>query len=212
MLKNAARMDDEGVVEVRAGESSVLAQGTDEEETRARRRPWNRKRKSYSHAHFKVYKRRWFGLAQLVLLNVVVSWDVSCFRFHQSCIYHDGNENEDLRQPLEFTRYLILCLVAHIRPRIHLLSSLLLRLRNLHKLALDRLPLLLRRQQSPDNLPSPPGPQRQHPRRLATLVTRQLDPVCRHAGVRRHILARHAWADINGIGATVCARGADAVQ
>lgn len=30
---------------------------------------------------WKVYKRRWFGLAQLVLLNVVVSWDVSsrCF-------------------------------------------------------------------------------------------------------------------------------------
>lgn len=28
-----------------------------------------------NHAHFKVYKRRWFGLAQLVLLNAVVSWD-----------------------------------------------------------------------------------------------------------------------------------------
>jgi hypothetical protein len=26
---------------------------------------------------WKVYKRRWFGLLQLVLLNVVVSWDVS---------------------------------------------------------------------------------------------------------------------------------------
>jgi hypothetical protein len=26
---------------------------------------------------YKVYKRRWFGLLQLVLLNVVVSWDVS---------------------------------------------------------------------------------------------------------------------------------------
>jgi hypothetical protein len=26
---------------------------------------------------YKVYKRRWFGLAQLVLLNIVVSWDVS---------------------------------------------------------------------------------------------------------------------------------------
>jgi hypothetical protein len=86
MLKNAARMDDEGVVEVRAGESSVLAQGTDEEETRARRRPWNRKRKSYSHAHFKVYKRRWFGLAQLVLLNVVVSWDVSYLIFTSSSV------------------------------------------------------------------------------------------------------------------------------
>ena len=27
---------------------------------------------------FKVYKMRWFGLGQLVLLNIVVSWDVSC--------------------------------------------------------------------------------------------------------------------------------------
>lgn len=25
---------------------------------------------------YKVYKRRWFGLTQLVLLNIVVSWDV----------------------------------------------------------------------------------------------------------------------------------------
>lgn len=26
---------------------------------------------------FKVYKRRWFGLIQLTLLNIIVSWDVS---------------------------------------------------------------------------------------------------------------------------------------
>ena len=26
---------------------------------------------------YKVYKRRWFGLMQLVLLNIIVSWDVS---------------------------------------------------------------------------------------------------------------------------------------
>jgi FLVCR family MFS transporter 7 len=31
---------------------------------------------TYSHSHFKVYKRRWLGLGQLVLLNIVVSWDV----------------------------------------------------------------------------------------------------------------------------------------
>lgn len=31
---------------------------------------------------YKVYKRRWFGLAQLVLLNVVVSWDVSTIQLH----------------------------------------------------------------------------------------------------------------------------------
>jgi FLVCR family MFS transporter 7 len=79
MLKNASRMQEEAVAEERVGGASGTAHGEDEEaeETRARRRPWARKRKSYSHAHFKVYKRRWFGLAQLVLLNVVVSWDVS---------------------------------------------------------------------------------------------------------------------------------------
>jgi hypothetical protein len=26
---------------------------------------------------YRVYKRRWFGLFQLVLLNIIVSWDVS---------------------------------------------------------------------------------------------------------------------------------------
>lgn len=51
------------------------------EEARApKQRRWlnssKSKNKSYSHAHFRVYKRRWFGLAQLVLLNIVVSWDV----------------------------------------------------------------------------------------------------------------------------------------
>lgn len=25
---------------------------------------------------YKVYKRRWFGLLQLILLNIIVSWDV----------------------------------------------------------------------------------------------------------------------------------------
>ncbi|RAL62222.1 hypothetical protein DID88_004793 [Monilinia fructigena] len=29
----------------------------------------------FNEAHFKVYKRRWFGLVQLVLLNIIVSWD-----------------------------------------------------------------------------------------------------------------------------------------
>jgi hypothetical protein len=32
-------------------------------------------------AQYRVYKRRWFGLVQLTLLNIVVSWDVSVFFF-----------------------------------------------------------------------------------------------------------------------------------
>jgi hypothetical protein len=82
MLKNAVRIEEDAGVP-RVGDSSAGAHGREEEgEARAstpQRRPWARKRKSYSHAHFKVYKRRWFGLAQLVLLNVVVSWDVSIY-------------------------------------------------------------------------------------------------------------------------------------
>ncbi|CAG5139352.1 uncharacterized protein ALTATR162_LOCUS471 [Alternaria atra] len=40
-----------------------------------RRLGLGKKRESYSHTHYKVYKRRWIGLGQLVLLNIVVSWD-----------------------------------------------------------------------------------------------------------------------------------------
>jgi hypothetical protein len=32
------------------------------------------------HSEYRVYKRRWFGLAQLTLMNIMVSWDVSCFK------------------------------------------------------------------------------------------------------------------------------------
>jgi FLVCR family MFS transporter 7 len=73
-MKQAAHRD-EVVEEARVGESSAAGEGQGEGRGR---RPWARKKqKSYSHVHYKVYKRRWFGLAQLVLLNVVVSWDVS---------------------------------------------------------------------------------------------------------------------------------------
>lgn len=76
MLKNAAQVGDDirqpeastsGSRE-RGGECAASAEG--------RKWGFRTKRKSYSHAHFKVYKRRWLGLGQLVLLNVVVSWDV----------------------------------------------------------------------------------------------------------------------------------------
>ena len=33
---------------------------------------------------YKSYKRRWFGLLQLVLLNIVVSWDVSLQTLYSS--------------------------------------------------------------------------------------------------------------------------------
>jgi FLVCR family MFS transporter 7 len=74
--RGMAKHADEVVEDAHVGESSAAGEG--QGEGNGRRRPWaRRKQKSYSHVHYKVYKRRWFGLAQLVLLNVVVSWDVS---------------------------------------------------------------------------------------------------------------------------------------
>lgn len=38
-----------------------------------------------SQTGYRVYKRRFWGLAQLVLLNIVVSWDVCIFTFFFCC-------------------------------------------------------------------------------------------------------------------------------
>ena len=40
---------------------------------------------------YRTYKRRWFGLAQLVLLNIVVSWDVCAHHSAETEIGRDGN-------------------------------------------------------------------------------------------------------------------------
>lgn len=87
MLQKAGGVQREEIVSESAASNSAAvggSQGQSHEETGARGffgRKKKDKRRSYSHAHFKVYKRRWFGLAQLVLLNIVVSWDVSTFSF-----------------------------------------------------------------------------------------------------------------------------------
>ncbi|USP81561.1 uncharacterized protein yc1106_08835 [Curvularia clavata] len=65
------------------------------------RRRWHktfkirRRRRSSHHGHFKVYKRRWFGLAQLVLLNIAVSWDWLTFApiSTDSALYFDVPES-----------------------------------------------------------------------------------------------------------------------
>ena len=80
MLKTAARVERQDVTDA-PPESSNSAQGERDgdaglREGTGRRTIFGRKKKSYSRAHFKVYKRRWLGLGQLVLLNIVVSWDV----------------------------------------------------------------------------------------------------------------------------------------
>ena len=39
-----------------------------------------------AHTEYRVYKVRWFGLSQLILLNIVVSWDVSIS--HLRCAFY----------------------------------------------------------------------------------------------------------------------------
>ncbi|KAI4684286.1 uncharacterized protein J4E84_006274 [Alternaria hordeiaustralica] len=57
-------------------ENGVVGEAHQQPPRRKKRRfGLGKKKESYSHTHYKVYKRRWLGLGQLVLLNIVVSWD-----------------------------------------------------------------------------------------------------------------------------------------
>ncbi|KAF1829528.1 MFS general substrate transporter [Decorospora gaudefroyi] len=106
MLKNAAEVSGEGEEVVRPRASGPRAEeighaGHGDAEVRAeprakkRRFGLGRKKQSYSHAHFKVYKRRWIVMGQLVLLNIVVSWDWLTFApiSTSSAIYFDVPES-----------------------------------------------------------------------------------------------------------------------
>lgn len=89
--KNLREREEEDIVgEGLAASSSVQPLNSHAEEAEGGEGRGNRR--SYSQARFRVYKRRWFGLAQLVLLNVVVSWDVCIssicsFVFIHSLVY-----------------------------------------------------------------------------------------------------------------------------
>lgn len=47
---------------------------------------------------YKVYKRRFWGLAQLALLNIVVSWDV-CLKFSEHDTNPERERERDLHPP-----------------------------------------------------------------------------------------------------------------
>lgn len=70
--ERAPSVDDKIAPQVSEGLGQTAIVGTDEADA-------NREAATETEAApvYKVYKRRWFGLAQLTLLNIVVSWDVS---------------------------------------------------------------------------------------------------------------------------------------
>lgn len=66
--------EDGAEVELRRSPSTVLGGPSTEAPSDERRNNGD----AVGEVHeYKVYKRRWFGLVQLTLLNIIVSWDVS---------------------------------------------------------------------------------------------------------------------------------------
>ncbi|KAL5115899.1 hypothetical protein ACEQ8H_006215 [Pleosporales sp. CAS-2024a] len=98
MLKYAATIDQTA----RSGDSTLPlhVRGENAEvqahQSHKRRRMWARKRQSYTQPHFRVYKRRWFGLGQFVLLNTVASWDWLTFApvSTSSALYFNVSESD----------------------------------------------------------------------------------------------------------------------
>lgn len=117
---------------------------------------------------YRVYKIRWFGLTQLILLNIIVSWDVST-----SNLDTPTHERSMANSP-----YTVAVL---LRRRQHS-SGLLLHEPQRHQLAQHRLPIRLPRRSARHDLDSPHrrSPSRNH-HLLHPHPPRQLDPLCRHA-------------------------------
>jgi len=133
---------------------------------------------------YRVYRIRWFGLFQLILLNIIVSWDVS-LRQPPLSLHQAKHTLADHRTT-----------VALLLPRRQHSSDLLLHHRERHQLALHGLPLRLRRRLARNYLcpllwRSPPFPHH----RFALHPPRQLDPLCRHTLLPTPIRRRHVRAN-----------------
>lgn len=163
---------------------------------------------------YKTYKRRWFGLVQLTLLNIIVSWDVSLVFSCSSQLmqalapswtflrtYHNVYIIFNTLNGRSINTYI----VAHVRTRILVSSHLLQHLRNHRKLALNPFPLLLRRRHPFRDLRPARRPQTLHYHRSRPRPRRKLDSVC---GVPRllswHLRGRRVRADPHRSSPAIC--------
>lgn len=76
------------------------------------------------HGEYRVYRRRWFGLAQLVILNIIVSWDVRTF-YPFLCIFVARRRVLMLRG---------ICAVVDLLPRVENVLAILQRQRRVDQL------------------------------------------------------------------------------
>lgn len=135
-------------------------------------------RDAHDHAEYRVYKRRFFGLLQLVLLNIAVSWDVS--------------ESD----PEPSWPRILKPAVAYLRCRLRYVRVILRRIAKRNQLAKHGISLRFRRSQSVHDLDAEQaGAQRRHCRCRCADPGWELDPIYWHAGVGRNLWCRSVRSD-----------------
>lgn len=161
--KNQARIEAEYMDEERNGATSSRDRSTDDDVAPAGER-----------VVYRVYKIRWFGLMQLVLLNIVVSWDVST-----TISIRRGSARS-------------VHTVAFLLPSCQHSSDLLLDQPQHHQLAQHLLSLRLRGRLPTHNIcPSLRRSTACLPRCLCSHSMRQLDSICRHTHLTTTIRCRN---------------------
>ena len=142
---------------------------------------------------YRVYKIRWFGLTQLILLNIVVSWDVSTT--HSSPVL---TVQLDSSMTNNYNAVALL-----LRRRQHRRRLLLYKPKH-HQLAIHRLPLRLCRRLPSYDLDSAyrwPPPRNHHSGH--SYPTRKLDTICGHAHLTSKLRPYDVRSDPHRSGATL---------
>ena len=113
---------------------------------------------------YRVHKRRFFGLAQLILLNIVVSWDVRSETSFEIIVMD----------------VLTLILVAHFLCNLNHLRQILPNHRICHQLAKYRFPLRILRGNAGGDMDAQPWSQASDDCGRLSAATGKLGPLCRN--------------------------------
>jgi hypothetical protein len=140
---------------------------------------------------YKVYKRRWFGLVQLVLLNIIVSWDVS-----RLSIEVQPASKMSLMQPS------VALFLRQLNNDVAILQCNPIR----YQLAEHCLPLrFLRRNSACDLHPASWRPKTVNHHSLSPHSSGQLDQIWCHEGrTPWQFWGSDVWSDLDGLGSTIC--------
>jgi len=144
-----------------------------------------------SGGEYKVYKRRWFGLVQLVLLNIIVSWDVSC----RLC------SSASRRLPL-LMHNIVALLLCQLHDYCTILQCDTLRC----QLVEHGVPLRIRGCGTPGDLhPASWGPKTIDHHSLSPHPAWKLDQIrCNQSGKPWQFWRSYVWSNLDRLGPTIC--------